>query len=241
MAENAQVLMETLFNVFYLMAVWGLVVAMLKRRALIAPDEQGEALWIMLAFAFLALGDTGHVGFRVIAYAQGGLETTISIFGSQMYLVALGSVATAWTFTVFYVCMLFMWKERYSKKMETAAWLVVACAVIRSVIMILPGNEWNSLLSPRPIAIARNTPLLLMQLGMIYLILRDARPAHDGTFTWIGIMIILSFVCFAPVVLLVHSYPTLGMLMIPKTIAYLAIAVIGFKGLYARKEAAVPA
>jgi hypothetical protein len=49
-------------------------------------------------------------------------------------------------------------------------------------------------------------------------------------------MIIISFVCYAPVVAFVHSYPPIGMLMIPKTLAYLGIAIIGFKNLFARVQ-----
>lgn len=236
MSENARVLTEIIFNIFYLLAVWGLVIAMLKRRAHVVQDERREALWILLAFAFLALGDTGHVGFRVIAYALGGLETAITLFGEEMNLAALGSLSTAWTFTIFYVCMLFMWKERYNKKLGMIAWLVLAAAVVRSIVMLAPGNEWTSLTPPRPMYLTRNIPLMLMQLGMMYLILRDAKASHDRTFTWIGIMIIISFVFYAPVVAFIHSYPPVGVLMVPKTLAYLGIAIIGFKNLFARKQ-----
>lgn len=236
MDENAKVLAEIIFSVSYLVVVWGLVIAMIKRRAQVAQDEWGTALWILLAFAFLATGDTGHVGFRVIAYALGGLETAITLFGEEMNLAALGSLSTAWTFTIFYVCMIFMWKARYNKKLGMIAWLVLAAAVVRSIIMLFPGNEWTSLTPPRPIYIIRNVPLMLMQLGIIYLIMRDAKISHDSTFTWIGIMIIISFVCYAPVVALIHSYPNVGMLMIPKTLAYLGIAIIGFKNLFAREQ-----
>ena len=236
MGENAKVLTEIIFNIIYLVAVWCLVIAMVKRRAHVAQDEWGAALWILLAFAFLALGDTGHVGFRVIAYALGGLETAITLFGEEMNLAALGSLSTAWTFTFFYVCMVFMWKARYSRKLGMIAWLVLAAAVVRSIIMLVPGNEWTSLTSPRPIYIIRNFPLMLMQLGMIYLIMRDAKASNDSTFIWIGIMIVISFVCYAPVVAFIHSYQPVGMLMIPKTLAYLGIAIIGFKNLFARKQ-----
>jgi hypothetical protein len=44
------------------------------------------------AFALLALGDTGHVGFRVVAYALGGLE-------AHAGLVGLGALSTAYTVT----------------------------------------------------------------------------------------------------------------------------------------------
>jgi len=75
----------------------------------------------------------------------------------------------------------------------------------------------------------------MMQVGTVYLMLRDALPARDAIFKWIGIMIIVSLVCYAPVVAFVKTYPNVGMLMIPKTIAYLVIAYISLRGLFPKK------
>jgi hypothetical protein len=41
-------------------------------------------------------------------------------------------------------------------------------------------------------------------------------------------MILVSYACYIPVILLVQQVPPIGMLMIPKTMAYLAIAVISY-------------
>jgi hypothetical protein len=89
----------------------------------------------------------------------------------------------------------------------------------------------------QPWSMIRNLPLMMMQLGVAYLILRDARAAHDKTFIWIGIMILVSFTCYAPVIFLQQSIPLIGMLMIPKTVAYLVIAFLGFFELYKVKVA----
>jgi hypothetical protein len=42
-------------------------------------------------------------------------------------------------------------------------------------------------------------------------------------------MILASFACYMPVIFLVEKMPWVGMLMIPKTLAYLAIAFIAYK------------
>ena len=240
--ENLQVPMEVTFNLLYLFAVWAIVIIMVKRKESVPKHETGPALWILIAFALLALGDTGHVGFRVVAFALGGLDTSFTIGGKSWNLAGLGSMATSWTFTAFYVCMVFMWRSRFSEKLGVLAWFLLLLAVFRSIVMLLPGNQWDQLMSPRPISIIRSTPLLLMQVGVAYLILRDATRSNDGTFRWIGLMILVSFVFYAPVVFLVHSIPPIGMLMIPKTLAYLVIAVIGLKHFYmSTKVTAVPA
>jgi hypothetical protein len=242
MAGDGRILTETTFNIVYLIVIWGLVWAMFKRRMMLAADDRNAALCILLAFFFLALGDTGHVGFRVVAYALGGLETTMPLFGKDVNLVAMGAVATAWTFTIFYVFMLLMWQERFKEPFGLIAWLMVVMAIARSVVMLLPGNEWNSLNPPRTIYVLRNIPLMLMQAGTAFLILRDAARRHDRTFRWIGIMILISLACYGPVVAFVHTYPAIGMLMIPKTMAYLGIAIIGYRGLYRVQETSeVPA
>ncbi len=238
MSETARMWTEVPFNFLYLIVIWGLVIAMMKRRELVAQTDRGAALCILLAFAFLALGDTGHVGFRAIAYALGSFETQVSLLGQEVNLVALGSLATAWTFTIFYVFMVFMWKSRFNRKFELLVYLLLAAAVARSLLMLHPGNQWNSLGIHEPWYTLRNIPLILMQAGVAYLILRDAKIFKDNTFRWIGIMIVISLICYVPVVALVSTFPMIAVLMVPKTLAYLGIAIIGFRDLYGRRPVA---
>ena len=81
MSETVRMWMEILFNFLYLIVIWGIVIAMINRRNAVAEDDRGVAFWIFLAFAFLAIGDTGHVGFRVIAYSLGNFDTHFNLFG----------------------------------------------------------------------------------------------------------------------------------------------------------------
>jgi hypothetical protein len=45
-------------------------------------------------------------------------------------------------------------------------------------------------------------------------------------------MILISYACYIPVVFLVQRLPLLGMLMIPKTLAYLGIGFLAYSDLY---------
>jgi hypothetical protein len=54
----------------------------------------------------------------------------------------------------------------------------------------------------------------------------------DRPFTWSGIMILLSYAFYIPVILFVQQMPIIGMLMIPKTMAYLGIALIAYYTLF---------
>jgi hypothetical protein len=237
MPETARMWTEISFNVGYLVAVWGLVAAMARRRYTVGPQDRAAARLVMWAFFLLALGDTGHVGFRVLAYALGDLTLGFDVLGQQIGLVGLGAMATAFTVTVFYVLMLYVWRTRFRGEFGWFERALLAAALVRIGLMLLPSNRWNSVVPPQPWSIYRNLPLMLQGLGVAYLILRDARRTEDRTFLWIGVLILISYACYIPVVLFVQQVPLLGMLMIPKTVAYLGIGLLAYRDLY-RMEAA---
>lgn len=239
MSESMRMWVEIGFNIAYLTAIWALVIIMFRRREEVTPANRTLANLLIGAFALLALGDTGHVGFRVLAYAMGGLEgTSITVFGRELGLVGLGALATAITVTFFYALVLFMWRERFQKPLGVFGYFLLAVGVIRLVIMMFPQNQWNNVVPPEPWGIIRNIPLIIQGLGVMFLILRDARAANDRTFTLIGFMILASYTFYTPVILWVQQVPMLGMLMIPKTLAYVAIAWIGYRALYPQRTRA---
>lgn len=232
MPESVRMWTEITFNVVYLVVVWGLVAAMARRRSTVPSDSRNTARFVMWAFALLALGDTGHVGFRVLAYALGDLTFSFGLLGRQIGLVGLGALATAFTVTLFYVLMLFVWRARFDGRYGWFQVLLLAAAAVRIALMLPPANEWNSVVPPQPWSTYRNLPLIIQGLGVAFLILRDARASDDGTFLWIGVMILISYACYIPVVFLVQRLPLLGMLMIPKTLAYLGIGFLAYSDLY---------
>ena len=189
-------------------------------------------------FFLLALGDTGHVGFRVWAYASSSLEATVTVLGREVGLVGLGALATAFTVTIFYALVLVMWHERFRKPYGWFGALLFAAAAVRLLVMLPAWNQWNSVVPPQPWSTVRNLPLMLMGLGVAYLILRDARTTHDRTFTWVGGFIVASYLFYMPVIFFVQQAPLVGMLMIPKTLAYVGIAVVLYRDLYVVEQPA---
>jgi hypothetical protein len=232
MSESARMWMEISFNILYLIVVWGLVVAMIRHQPGVAEADKAVTRLFIWAFALLALGDTGHVGFRVLAYAGGNLERTISLFGRDVGLVGMGALATAVTVTIFYMLMLVIWQRRYGKAYGWFGWLLFVAGIARLLIMLFPANEWNNTVPPQPWSLYRNLPLTIQGLGVAYLILRDSRAAGDRPFTWMGIMILLSYAFYIPVILFVQQVSLIGMLMIPKTLAYVGIALIAYYSLF---------
>ena len=174
MSEESRMWMEIVFNIGYLVAIWTLVALMTVQRDRVAPENRRVARLGRWMFFLLALGDTGHVGFRVWAYASGSLETTITLLGRPIGLVGLGALATAFTVTIFYVLVLVMWHERFGKPYGWFGYLLFAAAAVRLLVMLPGWNQWNNVVPPQPWSTVRNLPLMLMGLGVAYLILRDA-------------------------------------------------------------------
>ena len=63
---------------------------------------------------------------------------------------------------------------------------------------------------------------------MIVLFYKSAKKQDDRAFRFMWLTIVLSFAFYIPVVLFADSIPLLGMLMIPKTCAYVWTVLIGY-------------
>lgn len=225
MNDQLKILLEMLFNVAYLMIIWSLVFKMFLKKAKVSVKNCKLAHPLIWMFGLLALGDTGHVGFRVIAYLTDGLPANSSLIG-------IGKLATSITVTFFYILLIKVWKLRYDQKYNFFTDLLFGCALVRLVIMVLPGNEWLSVAAPYKWVIYRNIPLAISGLGIAYLILKNALQTKDRAFIWVAIMIFISYGFYIPVILLANQIPAIGLLMIPKTLAYLAVAYIVYYAIF---------
>lgn len=225
MSETMRMWMEILFNIGYLIAIWALVGLMVYHRETVFPDDRAVAQRVRWMFALLALGDTGHVGFRVLAYAMGGLE-------ANPILVGVGALSTAVTVTFFYMLLVNVWHLRFDKPYGWFGYFLLVVGAVRLLIMALPGNDWGQVVPPQPMSLIRNLPLIVLGLGVMFLILRDAYASSDRPFQWIGWCILASYLFYIPVILFVQQAPSIGMLMIPKTLAYIAVAIIAYRALY---------
>ena len=227
MSESLLLAVEIIFDVLYLMTVWVLVAFMLKKRENLLEENKKIGSLFIWAFFLLALGDTGHVGFRVLAYATGGLEANPA-------LVGIGALATAVTVTFFYMLVAEIWRIRFNRKRDGIWWGLIAVGMIRLLIMIPAQNQWTSIVPPFNWSLARNIPLMIQGIGIAILLLKDAIQHNDKMVKWISAMIFVSYLCYTPVILFVQKVPMLGMLMMPKTLAYVAVAFIAY-GMFRKK------
>ena len=75
--------------------------------------------------------------------------------------------------------------------------------------------------------ILRNIPFALIGIGIIVICFLIAKKNNDKSYSVMALMVILSFGFYIPVVLFADTLPIIGILMIPKTLAYVGVVVIG--------------
>ena len=154
--------------------------------------------------------------------------------GLENYTAALGigKLVTSVTMTIFYVLLYYVWRQRYhvqGKNLLTAS--VYGLAALRVILCLMPQNQWLSANPPLSWGIYRNIPFALLGLVIIVLFYRSAREHQDAAFHWMWLTITLSFGFYIPVVLWADTIPLMGMLMIPKTCAYVWTVSIGYRAM----------
>lgn len=208
-------IMEISFNIVYLIVIYCFVFFMFLKYN--NTKEKKITKRYILAFFLLALGDTGHVGFRVVAFLNCGLD-------SNSLLVGAGALSTAITVTIFYLLLLDIWRIAFAKAKDSIYYGLIIIGVIRFIIIAFPQNDWGRVVPIFEWSILRNIPLTIIGLTVAYFMIRDGLSNQDYRYRNIGVCIIVSYVFYIPVILFVQVIPIVGMLMIPKTIAYLVMA-----------------
>lgn len=213
-----QAVMETIFDVVYLCTVITLGIRMVAG----AGGKKQVKLFGIMAVV-LGCGDAFHLVPRAWALCTDGLANHAGALG-------FGKFVTSVTMTVFYVILYQVWRQRYEvkdKKELTTA--VYGLAIIRIALCFMPGNDWLSADAPLSWGIYRNIPFALLGLLMIVLFCQKAKETKDTAFRYMWLAITLSFGFYIPVVLWADAYPLVGMLMIPKTCAYVWMVWMGYQ------------
>ena len=101
-------------------------------------------------------------------------------------------------------------------------------AAVRIILCLFPQNAWTSAEAPLSWGIYRNIPFALIGVLIIVLFYQYAKEREDKSFRFMWLTIVLSFGFYLPVVLWADVNPLIGMLMIPKTCAYVWTVLIGY-------------
>lgn len=210
-------LIETFFDIFYLLSVSAIGILMMVK-------SKGNKLFFLfgLMAVVLGFGDAFHLIPRVWVLNTVGLENFVVQLG-------IGKWITSVTMTLFYVILYYVWRKRYD--IQGYNWITVAVyflATWRIVVCMVPQNHWLSTNVSLVWDIYRNVPFALLGICVIVLFYKSAKIHQDKLFRWMWLTIVLSFGCYIPVVLWANAVPMIGMLMIPKTCAYVWNVLIGY-------------
>ena len=212
-----QAIMETAFDAVYLISVITIGIMMITK----GKGNKEYTLFGIMAVT-LGAGDAFHLIPRAFALCTTGLENFTVALG-------VGKLITSMTMTVFYILLYYVWRLRYQVKNQKGLTVsVYLLSALRIILCLFPQNKWTSADAPLRWGILRNIPFALMGLLVIVLFYRSAKQHHDSSFRWMWLTIVLSFGFYIPVVLWADTIPMIGMLMIPKTCAYVWTVLIGF-------------
>lgn len=215
-----QAIVETLFDLVYLITVITIGIIMITK----SNDKKQYHLFGIMAVV-LGVGDSFHLIPRALALCTTGLENFTVALG-------IGKLITSITMTIFYILLYYVWRVRYNKNDQKGITILVyLLSFLRIILCLFPQNKWLSTDSPLSWGIYRNIPFALLGLLIILLFYKSAKEQKDKTFRWMWLTILLSFGFYIPVVLWADIIPIIGMLMIPKTCAYVWTILIGYQAM----------
>lgn len=209
-----QAIAETVFDVIYLAfaLITGLTMLIKGKNSLVKKAG--------LMAALLGAGDSFHLVPRSYALWTTGLEANAAALG-------IGKFITSITMTIFYLILYYIWRERYQitgrKNLTATMWIL---SILRIALCLLPQNQWLAYRQPLLYGILRNIPFAVMGIVIIVIFAQETRKAQDGVFRFMPLAVALSFGFYLPVVLFSGIAPAVGMLMIPKTLAYVWIVLM---------------
>lgn len=213
-----QAIMETLFDAVYLSSVIILGIIMIKK----GQDKYTKLFGYMSVL--LGLGDSFHLIPRSYGLLTTGLEANAVALG-------FGKFITSITMTIFYVILYHIWQVRFNKTKEETKTLtlsVYVLAIIRIILCFFPQNDWFNYNAPVSWGVYRNIPFAIMGIIMIYIMYAEAKKNNDRDYKFMALAVFLSFALYIPVVLWGTTIRIIGILMIPKTLAYVWIVLIGY-------------
>ena len=156
----------------------------------------------------LGLGDSFHLIPRIVAQA------TIDGFEVNAAGLFLGTRISAMTMSLFYLLFYYYIHREMKKTNRTLDVLMPVLFLIRIVTVILSFNRAASM------DLISNAPFVLMGIINIALLYRERANKNFGK---LYIFLFFSFLFYVPVVLFKNTYPTIGTLMMPKTVMYVLI------------------
>ena len=147
--------------------------------------------------------------------------------------LGIGLQVSSITMTVFYIILLFIWKLTFPT-LQAPLWveaMIWISAIIRIVVCFLPQNDWFGDEGNLKLSMIRNAVFAVTGIGIIILYAMSGNTSNLHMARMLA-AIVISFGCYLPVTLLSKKKPKIGLLMIPKTCAYMWVIVMGLQLLF---------
>ncbi len=166
-------------------------------------------------------GDAFHLVPRILTAFRGS-------FPGEEWWSGLGLMVSSITMTVFYVLLFYVWRAVFPQLACPTALLALTwgSAVLRIALCLFPQNNWFHREGNPRWGIYRNIPFAVTGLCLVILFLLSGNTGGYGLWQ-ISVAIVISFACYFPVVLWAKKKPMIGMLMMPKTAAYVWMICMG--------------
>lgn len=214
-------IMEAVFDMGYLL--FDLIAAVL-----FFVFSKGNSLFVLYGILTLTLcgGDAFHLVPRVIRAFRGSSDKIKKQLGMGLQISSV-------TMTVFYILLMYIWKNTFPEMQIPAPLEIIiwVSALVRIIVCLLPQNRWCSDNGNQKLSMIRNTVFAVTGIGVIILYALSGN-AHDYHLTRMVAAILISFGCYLPVTLMSKKYPKVGLLMIPKTCAYIWMIAMGLELLF---------
>ncbi|MEG2930578.1 MAG: hypothetical protein RR825_02210, partial [Ruthenibacterium sp.] len=206
-------MVEAVFDVLYLIAASAIGVFLLMR-------AQGGGVRLLAGgmALVLACGDAFHLVPRICAVVTRQEEALRAALGR-------GKQITSVTMTIFYLMLWHIGLLLFAPAdMAGDTLLLYLLAAVRIALCLLPQNKWQDRYPPVRWGIWRNLPFFAM--GIAVALLFGVYGSHAPGMGLMWLAIVLSFAFYLPVVLWANRNAKIGMLMLPKTCAYVWMLVM---------------
>lgn len=205
--------MEVVFDSLYLMAD-----LLLGLYFLVTATNPAHILFGVMAL-LLGGGDAFHLVPRMRAALTQDRQRFVKPLGR-------GKMITSITMTIFYILLWHTGLLCYELKLPVLTGVVYALATLRIALCLFPQNGWTEENASLHWNIYRNIPFLLLG-GMVMMLFLKNSSMDPLSLRFMWLAILLSYAFYLPVVLFVHKKPKIGMLMLPKSCAYVWILMMG--------------
>lgn len=156
----------------------------------------------------LGLGDAFHLIPRIVANVQ------VNGFEVNATGLFIGTRVSAMTMSLFYLLFYYYIRREMKASNRTLDLAMPALFLIRIVTVILSFNRSQTM------DLLSNIPFVIMGLVDIALLFNRRENTNFGK---LYLYVFFSFLFYVPVVLFKETMPTIGMLMMPKTVMYVLI------------------